>query len=117
MVASPMIRRNTQEHRQHSRVNLAVPARLLVSTDEAQQCEVLDVSITGIALCVPAPITSGARCMTSFDIDLLGERRRINALGEAIYNKQMDASRYRLGIRFLDMDGYSQLLLRDLTTS
>ncbi|HYC43334.1 MAG TPA: PilZ domain-containing protein [Noviherbaspirillum sp.] len=111
-----MIRRIKQEHRRHARVNLAVPARLLVSSDEEQQCAVLDVSITGVALSVPTLVARGARCMTSFDIDIHGERRRINALGEAIYTKQIEASKYRLGIRFIDMDGYSQLMLRDLMT-
>lgn len=93
---------------------MAVPARLLVSNDEEQQCAVLDVSIDGVALLVPGPIARGARCMTSFDIDIHGGRRRINALGEAVYTKQIEGFRYRLGIKFIDMDGYSQLLLRDL---
>lgn len=55
--------------------------------------------------------------MTSFDIDIHGGPRRINALGEAVYAKPMEGCRYRLGIRFIDMDAYSQLLLRDLTAA
>jgi len=105
---------HTPEHRRHPRITLSEAARLLFDNDEERNCAILDLSLSGAALVMPHPVMQGIRCMASFDIDSGSTRKRINALGETVYAQAIAPSRFRVGIKFIDMDAYSELLLREL---
>lgn len=114
-ISDAMIRDEEHDQRRCVRISLSEPARLLVGNDDERECTVIDVSLAGVALNLGHSLPAGTHCMTSFDITVFGTRRRVNAFGEFVYTKPLSSSTYRSGVKFLDMDGYSLLLLRELT--
>jgi hypothetical protein len=90
------------------------PAKVLVTRLGIRSCTTVDVSEAGIAVITAIPLRQGDTCMIALDLGASAARKRINAWGKVVYsNPDLDLG-FRVGICFIDMDNYSQLLIRDL---
>ena len=96
------------------RILLSTGARLLVDNGEEHACEIVDLSPTGMTVRLPYPLAPATRCMVSFDLDFQEKPRRINALGAVVYMRILEDYKYLVAIKFIDMDGYSKFLLKNL---
>lgn len=110
-----MAQKTQGERRLYLRIALSTAARLLVDNGEEHACEIVDLSLTGAALRLPYPLAPATRCMVSFDVDFQEKPRRINALGAVVYMRILKDDKHLVGIKFIDMDGYSKFLLKELT--
>ena len=70
----------------------------------------MDVSEGGIGVRMTEALRAGTNCMVSFDLVDNDIPRRVNAWGKIVYSN-VHVQAVRAGIQFVDMDGYSKLLL------
>lgn len=99
--------------RQYDRSALGVPAQLMVEKGDAIAVAALDISPSGMALRVPAPVSVGERCVVAVDLPIADRRRRFNAWGVAVYCRR-EEGHYRLGIAFVDVNSRSMATLQQL---
>jgi hypothetical protein len=90
------------------------PAKVLVTRLGIRSCTTVDVSEAGIAVITAIPLRQGDTCMIALDLGASAARKRINAWGKVVYSNPDLELGFRVGICFIDMDNYSQLLIRDL---
>jgi hypothetical protein len=103
-----------KDRREFRRTEVRERARLLLPGASECDCAAVDVSEAGIGVITTRSLLQGDACMIAFDIDGVVGRKRINAWGTVIYSYREADSRFRSGIRLVDMDAYSKLLLRNL---
>lgn len=98
------------EHRSHIRTPALFSARLLLDHTSALYMTI-DLSISGMAIlgAQPLPVLENH----ALAIDVPHSSRRINAWGTVIYSVPTDRGLFRSGIRFIDMDAYSEACIAE----
>lgn len=98
------------EHRRHIRKPALFSAKLLLDHTSGRYMT-MDLSMGGIAIL-------GAQALPvlknhALAVDVPHSSRRINAWGTVIYSVPTDRGLFRTGIRFIDMDTYSEACIAE----
>ncbi|KRB85221.1 PilZ domain-containing protein [Noviherbaspirillum sp. Root189] len=98
------------ERRSHTRKPALFSARLLLDHTSSPYMTI-DLSMGGIAIL-------GAQALPvlknhALAVDVPHSRRRINAWGTVVYSVPTDRGLFRSGIRFIDMDTYSEACIAE----
>lgn len=106
------------EERKSPRRRLNETGCIMYSGNKRVECSVVDLSEGGVALHIGSHIEEGALCVLAFDVDAYDRRKRVNVWGEVVYARKTGIEpMFRVGVRFMDMDQYSALLVSAFSTN
>lgn len=84
----------------------------ILEGDGAQRSATLtDLSTSGLGFTSTHTLPVGVTLLVSFDLNIRDARKRVNALGKLVHVQPFGPDRYRAGMRFIDMDSRSRLLI------
>jgi len=98
------------ESRNHIRKPALFSARLLLDHASALYMTV-DMSMGGIAILGAQPLAISKNHALAVDVPY--STRRINAWGTVVYSMPGERGLFRSGIRFIDMDAYSEACIAE----
>jgi hypothetical protein len=101
------------DRRRFPRTDFRAAAKLLLAPATVTPCEILDIAEGGVGIAISTQLSSGTRCMISFDCQYNGQQRRVNAWGRIVYSNECGQV-FRTGAQLLDMDSFSRLLLQEI---
>lgn len=96
-------------------VRVSVDANTMVGIDMAmnanvrtlrqpQKAEILDVSVIGLGLMAPIYIPKGAKAVITVEPPVFATEQTAKVVGEVRYCQQVKPGKYRLGIRFVEIE-------------
>lgn len=71
---------------------------------EAQKAEILDVSVVGFGLMAPIYFPKGAMAVIEVEPSVFKTEKSAKVIGEVRYCQQMTPGKYRLGVRFVEIE-------------
>lgn len=101
------------EKRCSNRAAVSIPTRLLLPSTGPCKATAIDLSAWGMGLITSIAVPVGVRCAVAFEVATRQGRRRINAWGTAVHCAHRSDHRFHIGIRLVDMDPDSRLLLEN----
>ena len=108
-----MYSKAASEKRCSNRVAVSIPTRLLLPSTGPCKATAVDLSSQGMGLVTGIAVPAGVRCAVAFEVTTRHGRRRINAWGTAVHCAVRSDHRFHVGIRLVDMDPDSRLLLEE----
>ena len=117
MVLTPTDSPTPHELRLTPRRVLSGSARLLVQDAVPRPITITDISKGGMGLLAHESVREGDACTVAFDVGAQKEKKRINVWAKVAYCVSHGEQEFRVGVRFLDFDSYSKMLIDQLCES
>lgn len=88
--------------------------KILEGDGTQRSATLTDLSTSGLGFTSTHTLPIGVTLLVSFDLNIRDARKRVNALGKLVYIQAVGSERYRAGMRFIDMDSRSRLLIESV---
>jgi c-di-GMP-binding flagellar brake protein YcgR len=104
-------RRIAQRNSLSLRANLTIPGRSILPG------RILDISRGGASMIMPFELSSGQQCYIDFELEACGDTSAFHIAAEVRYSVELDKRRFRVGLRFGEMDEKTTALIDALLHS
>jgi PilZ domain len=106
-----LVRRATLERRIFERKSIAIHAQVTLPGMSVLPGHTVDISRAGASITVPFELAHGQQCLIDLQLQACGESSAFHIPGEVRYCVQMAKGRFRVGIRFGEIEPATSALI------